>query len=123
MDRLISFLKVISDETRLRMLLLLMEQELCVCEICEVLEISQPKVSRHLARMREAGFVRDDRQGQWVFYYANFDDEVQSEIMQAINNKRNYYLQLNQDMNSLTVKATEGIFCSRVINRRGVELK
>jgi len=123
MDRLISFLKVISDETRLRMLLLLMEQELCVCEICEVLEISQPKVSRHLARMREAGFVRDDRQGQWVFYYANFDDEVQSEIMQAINNKRNYYLQLNQDMNSLTVKATEDIFCSRVINRRGVELK
>ena len=122
MNKLVSFLKIISDETRLRILLLLMEQELCVCEICEVLEISQPKVSRHLARMREAGFVRDDRQGQWVFYYVNFDDEVQREIMQAINNKRKKYPLINQDVKNLTVKAVEGSLCSRV-DRRGVELK
>lgn len=110
MNKLVSFLKVISDETRLRILLLLMEQELCVCDICEVLEISQPKVSRHLARMREAGFVRDDRQSQWVFYYANFDDEVQREIMKAINNKRNHYLRLNQDVNNLKSRQLKAVF-------------
>jgi len=43
MNKLVSFLKIISDETRLRILLLLMEQELCVCEICEVLESRQKR--------------------------------------------------------------------------------
>ncbi len=113
MNKLVSFLKIIADETRLRILSLLLEQELCVCEICAVLAISQPKASRHLARMREAGFVKDVRQGQWVFYYANFDDEVQKEIMQTINNKRHYYLQLNQDLKNLALKAAEDSFCKR----------
>ncbi|MBW8182800.1 metalloregulator ArsR/SmtB family transcription factor [Shewanella nanhaiensis] len=64
--------KALSDETRLRSLLLIKaEQELCVCELMQALEESQPKVSRHLAQLRKAGLLLDKRQGQWVFYRIN----------------------------------------------------
>lgn len=58
---------LLSDETRLRCLVLL-QQELCVCEIGQILESSQPKISRHLALMRNAGLISDERRGQWVYY-------------------------------------------------------
>jgi ArsR family transcriptional regulator len=57
-----------ADETRLRILNLLCERELCVCDICEVLGTIQPKVSRHLAVLREAGLVRVRREKKWKFY-------------------------------------------------------
>lgn len=57
-----------ADETRLRILNLLCERELCVCDICEVLDAIQPKVSRHLAVLREAGLVRVRREKKWKFY-------------------------------------------------------
>ncbi|NRD75329.1 metalloregulator ArsR/SmtB family transcription factor [Shewanella sp. VB17] len=64
--------KTLSDETRLRSLLLIhAEQELCVCELMQALEESQPKVSRHLALLRKVGLLHDKRQGQWVFYRVN----------------------------------------------------
>lgn len=63
------FFKALSDETRLRCLLLLTkEQELCVCELVEALDVSQPLVSRHLANLRSRGIVDDERRGQWVYY-------------------------------------------------------
>lgn len=61
--------KLLADETRLRMLLLIQEeQELCVCELVTALSLSQPKISRHLAVLRNAGLLMDRRQGQWVYY-------------------------------------------------------
>ncbi|WP_210395961.1 metalloregulator ArsR/SmtB family transcription factor [Motiliproteus sediminis] len=63
------FFKALADETRLRIVLLLQDQgELCVCEIVHALELSQPKVSRHLSQLRSAGVLSDRRQGQWIFY-------------------------------------------------------
>jgi len=68
----VQFYKCLADETRLRsMLLIQQEGELCVCELTEALEESQPKVSRHLAQLRECGLLIDRRQGQWVFYDIN----------------------------------------------------
>ncbi len=62
-------LKLLADPTRLRSLLLLRDQgELCVCELTHALGESQPKISRHLATLREAGLVRDRRAGQWIYY-------------------------------------------------------
>jgi len=64
-----AFFNVLSDETRRRLLaLVLREGELCVCELFYALEVSQPKVSRHLAVMREAGLFSVRREGTWVFY-------------------------------------------------------
>jgi ArsR family transcriptional regulator len=57
-----------ADETRLRILNLLCVRELCVCDICEVLGEIQPKVSRHLAILREAGLIRVRREGKWRYY-------------------------------------------------------
>jgi ArsR family transcriptional regulator len=57
------------DTTRLRILSLLVEQkELCVCDLCAVLDEIQPKVSRHLAILRRAGLVDVRREGRWKFY-------------------------------------------------------
>jgi len=64
-----SVFKCLADETRVRvMLLITREKELCVCELTCALDESQPKVSRHLAQLRNCGLLEDRRQGQWVYY-------------------------------------------------------
>ncbi len=61
--------KNLSDETRLAIVLLLREMgELCVCDLCTALDESQPKISRHLAMLRESGLLLDRKQGKWVHY-------------------------------------------------------
>lgn len=63
------FFKVLADEARLQMLWLLYNhKELCVCDIMEVLDITQSKASRHLAALRNAGLVTDRREGLWSYY-------------------------------------------------------
>jgi len=60
---------ILSDQTRLRALMLLQsEAELCVCELTFALKESQPKISRHLALMRDAGIVESRRAGIWMHY-------------------------------------------------------
>jgi ArsR family transcriptional regulator len=66
------FFPTLADPTRLRCLLLLAsEGELCVCELTHALDESQPKISRHLATLREAGIVSDRREGLWIHYRIN----------------------------------------------------
>jgi ArsR family transcriptional regulator len=66
------FFKILADPTRLRVLVLLAgEGELCVCELTHALDEVQPKISRHLGLLREAGVVLDRRQGQWIYYRLN----------------------------------------------------
>lgn len=63
---------LLSDDTRLRCLVLFQNNgELCVCEICQIIDTIQPKISRHLALMRNSGLVSDERRGQWVYYSLN----------------------------------------------------
>lgn len=67
-----SLFRALSDPTRLRCLALLRQEgELCVCELTHALGVPQPKVSRHLAQLRDSGLVNDQRRGQWVFYRLN----------------------------------------------------
>ena len=67
-----NYFKALSDETRLRCLTLLYKEgELCVCELTAALELSQPKISRHLAPLRHNGILQDSRIGQWVYYKIN----------------------------------------------------
>lgn len=64
-----TFFHLLSDDTRLRCLMLMQaEGELCVCEMMHALDEIQPKISRHLALLRDAGVVSDRRQGQWIYY-------------------------------------------------------
>ncbi|VAW73544.1 Arsenical resistance operon repressor [hydrothermal vent metagenome] len=67
-----NFYKALADNTRLRSLMLLVcEGELCVCELTYALNIIQPKISRHLAQLRETGIVSTRREGQWIYYQLN----------------------------------------------------
>ncbi len=63
------FFQLLSDDTRLRSIFLIQQEgELCVCELMHALGLSQPKISRHMAALREAGLVTATRRAQWVFY-------------------------------------------------------
>ena len=67
-----SFFSALSNEIRLRCLMLLQLQgELCVCELTHALNLSQPMISRHLALLRSSGIVGDRRAGQWIYYQIN----------------------------------------------------
>jgi ArsR family transcriptional regulator len=73
--------RALADPTRLRaMLLLAAEGELCVCELTHALDLSQPKISRHLAALRESGLLETRREGQWMYYRitAGLPDWVQN---------------------------------------------
>lgn len=62
------FFAALADRTRLRLLNLIGEQEVCVCFLVEILDMPQPTVSRHLAYLRRAGVVKARRQGKWMHY-------------------------------------------------------
>lgn len=68
MDDLINLFSMLSDKTRLRILLLLLKQELCVCEIFAALDMSQPRVSRQLSILKQARLIKDRREGKWIYY-------------------------------------------------------
>lgn len=71
MQNLITAFKALGDQTRLKLFKLVALEELCVCELEELLNVSQSAVSQHLAKLKAAGLVRERRQGQWVYYKAN----------------------------------------------------
>jgi ArsR family transcriptional regulator len=74
MDTVLNIFKALSDETRLRILKLLEHGELCVCDIVAALDMIQPNVSFHLGVLREAGFIKDRRQGKWIHYSIDDSD-------------------------------------------------
>lgn len=63
------FFRALADPTRLRLLNLMSEQEICVCYFIEVIGAPQPKISRHLAYLRRAGLVAARREGKWMHYH------------------------------------------------------
>ncbi len=69
-----SMYKALSDETRLRIIKLLEYGELCVCDIVAALDTIQPNISFHLGVLKEAGFIKDRRQGKWILYRLDDSD-------------------------------------------------
>jgi len=68
MRDIVEVLKALSDETRLRILILVAQEEFCVCEVMQILGMGQSRISRHLNILRDAGLVEVRRQGTWMFY-------------------------------------------------------
>ena len=68
MRDLIKAMKSLSDETRLRIMKVLLEKECCVCEIMQALDISQSRASRNLGILEDAGFLKARRDGPWIVY-------------------------------------------------------
>jgi len=74
--------RALADTTRLRLLNLIADREICVCYFIEILKMGQPKISRHLAYLRKAGIVAARREGKWMHYrLAIPQDEVAARIL------------------------------------------
>ncbi|MBW7475373.1 metalloregulator ArsR/SmtB family transcription factor [Paenibacillus oenotherae] len=75
LEALSETLKLLSDKTRLTILALLKEKEMCVCDIVEILQTTQPNISQHLRRLKTGGLVMETRRSQWVYYSLNVEDK------------------------------------------------
>ena len=73
MQNLIKAMKALSDETRLRILNILLQRECCVCEVMQALNISQSRASRNLGILEEAGFLKARRDGLWIAYSIDWE--------------------------------------------------
>ncbi len=60
--------KLLGDPTRLRILAMIQHQEHCVCDVVDALEMTQPNISQHIRKLKDAGWVREQKRGQWVYY-------------------------------------------------------
>lgn len=93
----LQFYKCLADDTRLRTILLIHQAgELCVCELTSALDVSQPKISRHLSQLKKCGILSDRKQGTWVFYRINPDlDSWALDVIRATLNANREYIEDN----------------------------
>jgi ArsR family transcriptional regulator len=84
MKDLLNIFKALSEETRLRILKLLEPGELCVCYIVAALDMVQPKVSFHLNVLKEAGFLKDRKQGRWSYYSLDESDLLRRFLLMSV---------------------------------------
>lgn len=71
MEAQVNLLRTLGDPTRLKLLKLILKEELCICELVELLQVSQPAVSQHVARLRHLGLLSERRSGMWTYYKAD----------------------------------------------------
>ncbi|MBZ4663117.1 MAG: winged helix-turn-helix transcriptional regulator [Caloramator sp.] len=84
--KLVDILKALSDENRIKIIKMLSCCDMCVCDICDNLNLSQPAVSHHLKILSDAGILNTQRKGKWIFYSINRDtfDYLQNEITKLL---------------------------------------
>ena len=78
-------LRLLGDKTRLTMLKLMQLKDCCVCEFVEIFKISQPAISQHMRKLKEAGLVNERRSGQWIIYSLNQENEYYSLLSDVLN--------------------------------------
>lgn len=107
MERLVGILKAVSDPNRLRTLLALVRcQELCVCEIKEMLGLAMGTVSRHMDVLKKAHLVKASKEGRWVYY--RLSEEFPPKLLNWITEEVAEDPQISQDMLHLTTARGEG---------------
>jgi ArsR family transcriptional regulator, arsenate/arsenite/antimonite-responsive transcriptional repressor len=115
MYQFVKALKAVSDDTRLRIINLLLERECCVCEVMQALEISQTRASRNLTMLYDAGFLKLRKEGLWSLYSLGQEDMpeylaklVESIKLALIDNKIAV-----QDRERLKTTTKTGISCAK----------
>lgn len=98
MYKLTNYFKVLSDETRLRILVLLYHKKLCVCEICGITGEPQPKISKHLGKLRDIGLVKDERIDKFIFYNLNMEKQFYKDVLNIIVDNIDDYPILKDDI-------------------------
>lgn len=104
MNEITNVFKLLSDESRLRMLVLLYKQELCVCEMTGVLNLPQSRVSKNLARLRDLNLVKDERREKFVFYTLKTDNSLLIKSIELILDQIDRYPQIKADFDRLNDK-------------------
>lgn len=84
-DKMATILKLLGDKTRLTMLLLLKRSDCCVCEFVEIFQMSQPSISQHIRKLKDANMVTETRKGQWIFYSLNRDNDYYLAIVAILD--------------------------------------
>lgn len=74
-EKAATILKLLGDKTRLTMVKILDSHDCCVCEFVEIFKASQPAISQHVRKLKDAGIVRETRRGQWIIYSLNKDSD------------------------------------------------
>jgi ArsR family transcriptional regulator len=93
----------LADRTRLRLLNLIAGREVCVCYLVEVLRLGQPKISRHLAYLRNAGVVAARREGKWMHYRMERpEDPATSSVLDAVFDSFKLDREMQSDLSRLT---------------------
>lgn len=103
MDKLTDYFKMLSDETRIRILVLLYHKKLCVCDLCEIMGEPQPKVSKHLAKLRDMGFIKDERQQQFIYYHLSFSNKLFDSTLKNIIDNINDFETIKNDVNKIVL--------------------
>ena len=100
--------KALSEDIRLRIIVILTDGELCVCDIMEVLSLPQSSVSRHMAKLKSSKLVIDRRDGKWVYYRldAKINERIPSltEILNQFRNRNPYMTDIEQLQNHKRTK-------------------
>lgn len=96
--------KLLSDESRIRVIHLLSHDALCVCEIVGVLEMPQPKVSKVLSKLRDMDLVDGNRRDKFIFYSLKTDDSLIKHILDYIDQQISEYPTLSSDLKRLDDK-------------------
>ncbi len=81
MNKLEKCLKALADKNRLRILKLLQHRKMCVCELAQVIGVTQPSISRHLNKLKSAGLIFSEQEGFWTNYYLKDADTVYGRIL------------------------------------------
>lgn len=106
MNELTNLYKLLSDETRLRILVLLYLDQLCVCQISGITGAPQPRISKNLAKLRDMHYVEDHRQEKYVFYRLKSLDGILKTNLDHIIANIDCYPTLKHDIEKLSSKAT-----------------
>ncbi|MCY3770729.1 MAG: metalloregulator ArsR/SmtB family transcription factor [Gemmatimonadetes bacterium] len=112
MDKDLAVFKACSDATRLRILFLLTERELCVCEIMAVLDMPQSKISRHLSVLKQYGLLTDRRDGVWIYYALAKDSSIALKYVSVyLVSARQVHERVLADLDRLRGLASQGKIC------------
>lgn len=84
MEEITKILKVLSDKNRLRIIFLLSKESMCVCQLSYILGITQPSVSKHIKKIKEAGILNEEKQSYWTNYSIRIESQVIKQILPAI---------------------------------------
>ena len=114
MRQTIRTFKALSDETRLRILNILLERECCVCEVMQALDVSQTRASRNLTALYEAGFLKLRKAGSWSLYSIDRDEmnEYLTDLLQALTKALEGNKTLKQDRERLRKAVRVGPSCA-----------